>query len=245
MEGENRRSFFSALLDFLFPPLCHVCGKFIPQAGRLHICPPCRQRMPSPTSPLCTRCGIPFDGAGAHHPCSSCLRSPPSFRAARAALVHEGPGRDLIHAFKYTGRTHLRRPLGLLAVELLTEFVASGRPDLIVPVPLHVKRLRSRGFNQALLVGELLAEEWRIPLCRQALKRVRWTEPQINLAAELRRENVRNAFSVPDASLVSGRRVLLVDDVFTTGSTVEECSRTLDRAGAEEVLVITLSRALR
>lgn len=245
MEGERRKTLFTALLDFLFPPLCHVCGKFIPQAGRLHICPSCRERMPLPTHPLCTRCGMPFDGAGDDHPCSSCLKSQPPFRAARAALLHEGPGRDLIHAFKYNGRTHLRRPLGLLAVEQLTEFVACERPDLIVPVPLHVKRLRSRGFNQALLVGELLAREWRIPLSRQALRRVRWTEPQINLAAELRRENVRNAFGVPDTSLVSGKRVLLLDDVFTTGSTVEECSRMLNRAGAEEVLVITLSRALK
>jgi ComF family protein len=187
---------------------------------------------------------MPFDGGGDDHPCSSCLKNPPPFHAARAALVHEGPGRDLIHAFKYNGRTHLRRPLGLLVVERLTEFVAQKQPNLIVPVPLHVKRLRNRGFNQALLVGELLAEEWRIPLCRQGLRRVRWTEPQISLAAGLRRENVRDAFVVPDVSLVSGRRVLLVDDVFTTGSTVEECSRTLLRAGAEAVLVITISRAL-
>jgi ComF family protein len=200
--------------------------------------------MPLPAHPLCPRCGIPFEGAGDDHPCSSCLKNPPPFHAARAALLHGGPGRDLIHAFKYHGRPHLRRPLGLLVVERLTEFVARERPDLIVPVPLHVKRLRSRGFNQALLVGELLAEEWRIPFHCRALRRVRWTEPQINLAAELRRENVRNAFRVPDTSPVEGRRVLLVDDVFTTGSTVEECSRTLLRAGAEEVLVITLSRAL-
>lgn len=245
MEREARKTLVTALLDFLFPPLCHVCGSFIPRAGRLHICPSCRERMPGPAQPLCPCCGIPFAGAGDDHPCASCLKRPPPFQAARAALLHEGPGRDLIHAFKYNARTRLRRPLGLLAVERLTKFVACRRPELIVPVPLHVRRLRSRGFNQALLVGQLLAAEWRIPLCRQALTRVRWTEPQITLAAELRRKNVRNAFRVPDTSLVSGKRVLLLDDVFTTGSTVEECSRMLNRAGAEEVLVITLSRALR
>jgi ComF family protein len=200
--------------------------------------------MPLPSHPLCPLCGVPFSGAGDDHPCSSCLKSPPHFHAARAALVHEGPGRDLVHALKYSGRTHLRRPLALLIVEQLTGFVAAHRPDLIVPVPLHVRRLRSRGYNQALLVGELLAREWRIPLRRQALKRLRWTEPQIRLAAELRRENVRNAFGVPDAAQVSGKRVLLVDDVFTTGSTVDEGSRVLVKAGAEQVLVVTATRAL-
>lgn len=244
MGGKNRNTFLNALLDFLFPPLCHVCGKFIPHAGRLHICPSCRERMPLPSHPLCSLCGVPFNGAGDDHCCSSCLKSPPHFHAARAALVHDGPGRDLIHALKYNGRTHLRRPLALLIVEQLTDFVAAQRPELIVPVPLHVTRLRSRGFNQALLVGELLAREWRIPLSRQALKRVRWTEPQIRLAAELRRKNVRDAFRVPDTALVSGKGVLLVDDVFTTGSTVDECSRMLVKAGAEQVLVITATRAL-
>ncbi|NVN91035.1 MAG: ComF family protein [Desulfuromonadales bacterium] len=238
------KSFYCALLDFIFPPLCHVCRKYIPQAGKLHICSSCRELMPVPSHPLCTVCGAPFAGAGDDHPCSSCLRDPPAFNAARAALIHDGPGRSLIHAFKYNAKTYLRRPLALLTVENLADFVVPRCPDLIAPVPLHVKRLRSRGFNQALLVGELLAREWRIPLHRQAMKRVRWTEPQINLAAELRRGNVKGAFSVPDASLVAGKRVLLVDDVFTTGSTVAECSKVLKRAGAAEILVVTVTRAL-
>lgn len=242
MEGKTGKAFFSALLDFLFPPLCHVCGAFIPGAGRLHLCDSCRENMPLPGQPLCPICGIPFPGVGQDHPCGSCLKTPPHFRAARAALLHEGPGRDLIHAFKYNGRTELRRPLGLLLVERLSEFVAVWRPELIIPVPLHLRRLRGRGFNQALLLAELLAREWGIPLRRRLLKRVRWTDPQVSLAADQRRENVRNAFKVSDAALVADRRVLLVDDVFTTGSTVDECSRVLARAGSREVLVVTVSR---
>ena len=242
MHEEIRKSFFTALLDFLFPPHCHICGEYIPRAGRLHICNSCRERMPAPTQPLCTICGIPFQGAGHDHPCQSCLKHSPHFHAARSALLHEGPVRDLIHAFKYNARTHLRRPLGLLIVEQLSDFVTEWRPELIVAVPLHPRRLRGRGFNQALLLTELLAREWRIPLQRQALKRVRWTEPQISMTADQRRENVRDAFRVNDASLVSGKRLLLVDDVFTTGSTVEECSRMLVQAGTREVLVITVSR---
>lgn len=196
------------------------------------------------TRPLCPVCGVPFSGAGSDHCCGACLREAPSFDAARAAIIHQGPGRDLIHAFKYSARTHLRRPLGLLVVEQLTEFIDERKPDLIVPVPLHVRRLASRGFNQALLLGELLAREWQLPLERQALRRIRWTEPQINLAASQRRDNVRGAFLVAEPAVLSARRVLLVDDVFTTGSTVEECSRMLKKAGASEVLVVTVSRAL-
>jgi len=189
-------------------------------------------------------CGIPFDGAGTDHACGACLMHPPSFDAARAALIHDGPGRNLIHAFKYTNKIHLRRPLALLTARSLADFVASCDPGLIVPVPLHVRRLRGRGFNQAILLGEVLAREWGIPLHRQLMQRIRWTEPQINLTAEQRRDNVKGAFSVRDAAAVAGKRVLLVDDVFTTGSTVEECAKMLKKSGAGHVAVVTVARAL-
>lgn len=196
------------------------------------------------SSPHCTICAIPFQGAGEDHPCGNCITAPPSFAAARAAVIYEGPGRELIHKFKYDYKIHLRRPLALLTVEALTDFVSSHKPDLIVPVPLHIKRLRSRGFNQAVLLGELLAREWGIPLERRAMQRIRWTEPQINLAASERKENVKGAFSVRDAAMVKGRCVLLLDDVYTTGSTVEECAKVLKRSGAEKVVVVTIARAV-
>ena len=237
-------TFLTALLDFLVPPLCHVCRTFIPDAGALHICPSCREQMPPVGHPLCQVCGIPFQGVGTDHPCGRCIKDTPAFDAARAALLYEGHSRDLINAFKYRNKTHLRRPLALLTAEGMTEFVMSHSPDLIVPVPLHVRRLRSRGFNQAVLLGEVLARQWRLPLARRALARNRWTEPQINLAAHERRDNVKGAFSVTDPAMVAGRHVLLLDDVLTTGSTAEECSRALKRAGAVEVVVVTVARAV-
>jgi len=236
--------FVNAILDFLFPPLCHVCRSFIPEAGALHICPSCLEGMQAVGNPLCRLCGIPFPGAGTDHLCGACLKERPSFDMARAALLYEGQCRELVHAFKYRNKTHLRRPLALLSAAGLTEFVLSREPDVIVPVPLHVRRLRSRGFNQAVLLGELLARAWRLPLARRALRRVRWTEPQISLSADQRRENVKGAFAVADRTVVAGRKVLLVDDVLTTGSTAEECSRVLKRAGATEVTVITVARAV-
>jgi ComF family protein len=236
--------FLHAVLDFLFPPLCHICHEFIPSAGLLHICSACHERLKPIDSPLCAVCGIPFIGAGEDHTCGGCITSHHHVEAARAAVVYEGACRDLIHAFKYRNKTHLRRPLALLTIERLSGFVALREPDLIIPVPLHRKRLRRRGFNQAVLLGEIFSTHWRIPLDRRNLRRIRWTEPQVNLSAGDRRVNVRGAFSIRNPDLVKGRRVLLVDDVLTTGSTVEECALVLKSAGAVEVIVVTVARAI-
>lgn len=200
--------------------------------------------MPLINSPLCVVCGFPFIGAGDDHLCGGCTKSHHHVDAARAALVYEGASRDLIHAFKYRNKTHLRRPLALLTIEKLSEFVRLQAPNMIIPVPLHRKRLRSRGFNQAVLLGELFSSHWNIPLDRQNLRRIRWTEPQVNLSAGDRRANVKGAFSIQNPDLVSGRKVLLVDDVLTTGSTVEECALMLKTVGAVDVTVITVARAL-
>jgi ComF family protein len=238
------KPFFAAALDLFFPPHCHVCRRFIPASGEIHICSDCRTLMPPIVAPMCIVCGIPFAGAGNDHVCGSCSTSPPRFDAARAALAYDGASRDLIHAFKYRNKTHLRRPLALLTIERLSEFIRSRRSDLIMPVPLHRKKLSSRGFNQAVLLGEILAQRFSIPLDRRNLKRIRWTEPQVNLAAHERRSNVKGAFSLHDPALVNGRRVLLVDDVLTTGSTADECGRVLKTAGAADVTVVTVARAL-
>jgi ComF family protein len=238
------KQFLAATLDLLFPPLCHVCRRFIPEAGEIHICPDCREMMPPIVSPLCTVCGIPFTGAGHDHVCGSCSISSFRFDAARAAFAYEGASRDLIHSFKYRNKTHLRRPLALLTIERLAEFIDLRQPDLIMPVPLHRKKLSSRGFNQAVLIGEIFSQRLRIPLDRRNLSRVRWTEPQVNLAADERRTNVKGAFAIKEPGLVNGRRVLLVDDVLTTGSTADECARVLKSAGAAAVTVVTVARAL-
>lgn len=246
-EGVKEKVFkplLHAFLDMFFPPLCHVCHSFIPDADELHICPACRAQMMPLGRPFCSVCGIPFLGAGDDHLCGDCIRHPPAYDAARAAIAYAGPVCKLIHDFKYTHKVHLRRPLALLIIQHLNDVVAGHDWDLIIPVPLHVRRLRSRGFNQAVLLGELLARKWRLPMERRTLRRVRWTEPQINLPAVDRRDNVKGAFAVHDVARVAGKRVILLDDVMTTGSTVNECAAVLKKAGAEEILVVTVSRAL-
>ena len=236
---------FRALLDIVFPPLCHACKEFIPDSGDLHLCSRCRGEVHAVSSPLCTVCGIPFNTPGGiDHVCGACLSHPPRFAAARAAVLFDGVARDLIHRFKYDRKVHLARPLSLLTQEPLTSFASSLGVDLLIPVPLHRRRLRERGFNQAVLLGRPLSKTWGIPLVVDNLKRIRWTEPQVTLSASEREANVRGAFALADPAAVHGRKVILLDDVFTTGSTVAECSRVLRQAGAEGVYVITVARAV-
>jgi ComF family protein len=234
-----------ALLDILFPPRCHFCKAFIPNASDLHLCAACLEDCSLISSPLCTVCGIPFQTeVGEDHTCGGCISQLPRFTAARSATLFDGPVRELIHRFKYNGRVQHCRPLALLTARQIGPFVQSASPDLIIPVPLHVKRLRQRGFNQAVLLGRVLAHEWRLPFSLGNLRRIRWTEPQINLSAAERVANVRGAFSVRDPALLRDKRIILVDDVYTTGSTVAECARVLFKADAAAVCVVTIARAV-
>lgn len=234
----------SSLLDLVFPPLCHACKHFITRGEKVHLCPACRSDFTTIRSPLCTVCGTPFlTEEGMDHRCGSCTSHPPPFDAARAAFLFHGTVRELIHRYKYDRHIQLRRPLGLLLAETLAPVVAEWHADLLLPVPLHRRRIRKRGFNQAALLVELLAREWQLPQERHLLQRVRWTEPQVNLPAPARPGNVKGAFALGKGAEVEGKRIILVDDVFTTGSTIAECGRVLKRAGATAVFAVTLARA--
>lgn len=234
-----------ALLDILFPPLCHCCRSFIPGRAEIHLCPGCVAKIRVIGSPLCPVCGMPHARKdGIDHLCGACMTATRPFERARSALGFDGPVQELIHRFKYGKKAHLSRPLGLLASRFLEPLKTDAAADLVVPVPLHDRRLRARGFNQAHLIGVVVAKQWGIPLSADNLRRIRWTEPQTCLAATDRERNVRGAFGVVRPERFEGKRLLLVDDVFTTGSTVTECARALKAARAREVSVLTVARAL-
>lgn len=242
---DGLRNSLLGILDVIFPPVCHLCREIIPNAGELHICNGCREKLSPIGSPLCTICGAPFVSTiQADHLCGDCSTTPPNFNAARAAFRFEGAVQELIHRFKYGKRIQLRRPIALLIMEQLGDAVSQWSPDFVIPVPLHDSRLRWRGFNQAILVGELLASRWRIPIVKDVLRRERETREQTTLTGAERARNVRGAFGVADSAMVSGKRVLLVDDVYTTGSTVSECARALKKNGTEKVYVVTMARAV-
>ena len=236
---------FRALLDLLFPPLCHVCKAFIPNAGELLICAGCLAKITILASPLCTVCGAPFATEdGVDHICGACVVHRP-FHICRSAAILDGPVQDLIHRFKYGSRVQLSQPLGVLTAATLEPFRIHAAPDLILPVPLHRKRLRQRGYNQSQLLGEVLVKKWKAPLEIGNLRRVRWTEPQTTLDAKDRVINVSGAFEVGKPKRLEGKRVLLVDDVLTTGSTMRACAEALREAGAAAVFSVTVARGVQ
>ena len=250
----GRGGWFKALLDLVFPPVCAACGVFLEQGERIRrsltggfgLCPKCEDSIPWHRPPYCPRCAATIRSAAVpSHACGDCISHPPPFDSAKAVMDYDGEVLTLVHRMKFEPRPSLARYLGSLLGEMLHEDLKGLGLNGIVPVPLHTKRLRERGFNQALLMSKGTAKRLDIPVLRRALVRVRWTRPQIGLNRKQRRDNVKGAFVVPDAVVVKGGRWLLVDDVYTSGATLREASKVLKRAGAEEVHVMTLARVDR
>lgn len=238
------------LLDSVLPPLCLGCNEIVATPGAL--CVACWQGFSFITAPQCGRCGSPFsEQVGAGAVCATCLAHPPLYRRARAALVYDAQCRKLVLPFKHGDRTDIARACGGWMARAGAELLASA--DLIAPVPLHWRRLVSRRYNQAALLAraverEALRQNGReFRLVPDLLHRARWTGSQAGLRAMERRSNVRRAFVVSPqwSARVAGRQILLVDDVLTTGATVEACARVLERAGARSIDVLTLARVVR
>ncbi|MGH7865403.1 MAG: double zinc ribbon domain-containing protein [Candidatus Binataceae bacterium] len=241
---------FAKLLNFFYPPRCAACDSQLGIEATHRVCPACLARAERLPSPLCAICGGPLDSATSPDlRCSRCLASAPAFTRARAVARYlpaaEGqPGTlaSVIRRHKYA----FDQSLGRALAEYLGDTLALDAQDydVIVPVPLHRRRLLERGFNQAALLAAEVARRLDRPLDVRSLRRVRATSAQTARDLEERRRNVRGAFAVPDPARIQAMRVLLVDDVMTTGATVEECARALLRAGAKSVDVFTLARAL-
>jgi len=237
---------WQATLDLLYPPRCRGCDEPGPESG---LCAACLVAIPQPASPQCRICGTPFATAGAgDHVCGACLKRPPLFRRARAVATYDaaatqgGPLNRLLHEFKYQRDVSLAPTLATLLGQRLP--FELGDYDRIVPVPLHPARLRWRGFNQALLLARRLERTIRPRVDPFALQRPRSTPPQVGLDHDERQRNVRGAFAVRKGHEPRGLSVLLIDDVYTTGATVNECARVLRRAGAADVDVLVVAHAL-
>ncbi|MDB6148823.1 MAG: putative competence protein [Chthoniobacter sp.] len=237
----NARRAGEALLSLFFPPHCASCGEST-EAG-VHLCDSCAGTVWPIKPPFCHRCSEPFDGAiSDQFTCANCGDRDLHFDCAVAPFLSRGIVREFIHRFKYDRERFLRLPLAdWLAHGLEDDRVSTHPFDLIVPVPLHSTRMRERGFNQAAELGALLSARCGVPL-GQVLERTRYTQTQTRLDRQERMENLRNAFRVRQTAAVQNRHVMLVDDVFTTGSTVDECARILRDAGAASVRVMTVAR---
>lgn len=208
------------------------------------VCSACLGKIAPWDGPACMCCGRFFDGAGGPHPCSRCLASPPSYSRQLSVGRYDGVLRDLILLFKYGRFSVLGRHLGRLAVaRLLAEPGMLDGVDLVVPVPLYRKRRRERGFNQSAVLSREISRAIGLMLLEKCLVRVKDAPPQASLEAGAREKNVRGVYAVRKPGLIEGRTILLVDDVFTTGATIGECSRVLHAAGAGEVRAVTLAQA--
>lgn len=239
------------LLDLIFPPICVVCergltGKSDKREMRFAgygLCEGCLDEMPWLTSPYCPRCSKPIPSPTTPiHRCGDCISRPPPFDSARSLLVYQEELFPLIHRMKYAPKPWMARFFGFLMGEVLAEDIEALGLHGIIPIPLHLKRLRQRGFNQAYLMARGVARRLGIQVMTGLLIRERWTEPQVGLSRRLRERNVRGAFRALEPTEIRGKRWLLVDDVYTTGSTLREAAKVLRKASAAEVHVLTLAR---
>jgi len=264
----------------LFPAKCLACGSFLYSRGisfnsahgphiplpthaakraillrglmSAFLCSACLPGAITVTSPICTTCGVPFKSrSGDNHVCGRCIRGSFKFRMARASAIYQKGFMKLVHCFKYMGKTQLARPFSLILLNTFLRFWRKEKIDFIVPVPLHAKRFRKRGFNQAYL----MIREWpalaaamnlEMPCSRierRLLFRKRHTPTQTGLGRQKRRKNIKDAFQITHGHDIKDKRVLLVDDVLTTGATADECAAVMLKNGALSVDVLTLARA--
>jgi ComF family protein len=234
------------LINLILPVACAICETPLTDDPVPFFCRRCWAGITPLTGPLCPRCGRPFASSLAlacapQHRCAPCRLAPPVYSQARAWYAYEPPLQEAIQLFKYHGKVALADFLGALAGDRVLTLPPA---DVVMPVPLHASRLRLRGFNQALLLADRMNRRLRLPVSYDNLVRVRLTQPQTELSRKARMKNLRRAFAVQRPDEIEGQRVLLVDDVITTGTTVNECAKALRKAGAAEVYVCALARTV-
>ncbi|MEM9469524.1 MAG: ComF family protein [Pseudomonadota bacterium] len=237
------------IVDFVLPPRCLMTGEIVDKQGM--ITPESWAQLNFIAAPFCDSCGIPFDFdiAGseteAGQKCATCLKKAPEYDQARAALIYDDFSRNLILPFKHGDKTHF--VLGFLPWLKQAGGELIDQADLIMPVPLHRLRLFQRRYNQAGIIASYLGRQIQKPYVLDGLVRTRLTPTQGYLKAKERARNVRRAFSVNPKKIenIRGKNILLIDDVLTTGATVNECAKTLKQAGAKTVNVLTVARVVR
>jgi ComF family protein len=225
--------------DLFFPPACALCeaNQVLPDEP---LCSKCRESIKRMPDSVCPKCGLPLaqPDAAPFHPCK---KERPAYGLARYGYFHEGAVRDCIVGLKYNGSLKMGEAVSDLLIKAFNRHFRPDDFDLIVPVPVHRKRLSQRGFNQVVIMARELSRFTGIPLEIRALEKTRDTPPQVGLSRIQRLSNLAGSFGVKRPSLIAQARILLIDDVSTTGSTVREASRTLIDAGARSVDVLVLA----
>lgn len=236
------------MLDFIFPRVCPFCES-VSKDGK--VCNSCLSGIRFiGRSSICLRCGVPFDfaetpdGSVSSHFCGGCLQGGFYFERARSVAFYDGLLKDMLHKFKYEGKLNLG---GALSNILIGNFPDDlDIPDIILPVPIYIGKLRKREYNQSVVLGENLSKYLRVSFNPFVLKKIRDTRPQFEIKSkDEKRKNVKGAFSVENSERIKEKSVLVIDDIFTTGSTIDECARALLDSGTSRVQVVTLMRAVQ
>jgi len=231
----------NSALDLLFPEegVCFYCDKYYEDVKEDHICSDCRDKLVF-IKDKCPTCGKPMHSSSISDKCSYCVDNTFYFTKAFSPLEFTGHLRDAVYRFKFQSKPYMYKSFGELMVRAI-ENENIGPIDLIVPVPLHRRRRAERGYNQSELLAKYISSKLNIPLDYKNLIRMKSTKLQTKLSRNERQKNIKNAFSVKDKGVFMNKRILLVDDIFTTGATVNECSKTLLENGAREVIVVTIA----
>lgn len=224
------------ILDLIYPPHCVVCRN----ADDGYLCQKCIDKIALIEPPLCNKCGKPSQESI----CDECRQHDYAFVCARSAAIFDGPLRDAIHSLKYRNNEVVADPLAQIMADAFVGTRLARSTDILVPVPIHSSRMLQRGFNQSEVLARILASHINKPIEAKVLRKSRKTKHQVDLPHDERSINVRGSFDVINAEKISNKRVLLIDDVFTTGSTLNEAARVLLDAGAAEVRAYTLARSI-
>jgi ComF family protein len=240
---ESVKNWLNVGLGFIYPEVCQLCEAARAGPAECFICDACRKEARIIKPPFCARCGLPYEGAITNSfECANCRDTELHFKSARSAVVAGKAVLEVIHRYKYNNAMWFEPLLAGWLIERAEPALRVEKWDCIVPVPLYHARQRERGFNQAERLAACLSEAVKIPLNTRWLKRVVPTQTQTRLTREERLANVRRAFAVRRGARLAGERVVLVDDVMTTGATTSACAGALRAAGAGEVCVWTVAR---
>lgn len=236
-QNRNDIQAFPKLLNLIYPPRCPVCDEIA--GNKEGICRPCRLRLRPLKEPLCKKCGKPLSTLEAEY-CPDCIKKKHMYARGRAAFVYDSLMRESISRFKYKNRREYGNFYGEELWRSCEKAVRSWDIDVLIPIPLHKSRRRARGFNQAELIAVRLGEKLKIPVAADILVRVRKTKAQKELSDQERKINLKNAFQVVKNE-VKSKNILLIDDIYTTGSTIDAASAVLLEAGAEKVYFLSIS----
>lgn len=230
------------MLGLVYPPRCQMCRENLDIFDRRVLCEICYNNIRLNTPPFCKKCGK--TGFYDAYVCENCRTKIYYFDASYSVCIYDGVIRECIHNFKYNARLGLERLFKDLMIEFAEKYIDIRRYNWFIPVPLHRVKHRERTFNQSAILAAHLSKRFKIPVLKNSLLRTRLGKPQVMLPKNKRLEDIKNSFKIKNSSLLKDKSVLLIDDVFTTGATVNECSKILKEAGTSSIEILTLARGI-